>query len=170
MDSEVEMALATIMSYDIYSGEVVERTRNVENATTVLMCVRETKHPDCIAVPDFITTLQCYTEKDCRAICLELTKCIEILHNAGIAHRNLHLDNVQIDLLVRFHKRVFLFDSMRRLGCSVTNILSFALPLTGQGSLERLAIRPTNSRRPANDGAFWLSVQLVRVQSTRSRQ
>jgi serine/threonine protein kinase len=97
IDGEVEIALATIMSYEIYSGQVVERS---ESTDAVLMCIQETIPPMTGSIPDFVMQLQAYTEKECRAICLQVAKCIEILHNAGIAHRNLHLDNLLIDLLV----------------------------------------------------------------------
>lgn len=52
--------------------------------------------------PEYIGSLSdgAYTEKDCRAICRQLARAIQILHKAGMAHRNLHVENVLIDPLV----------------------------------------------------------------------
>jgi hypothetical protein len=100
IDSSVEFALATIMSYEIYTFVVVDHTPHDDESSAGLICVEETVSPIARPAPDYVGQLQLYSEKECRSICLQIAKCIEILHDAGIAHRNLHLENIIIDPLV----------------------------------------------------------------------
>jgi serine/threonine protein kinase len=110
----VEFALATIMSSGIYYGRVIEQA-HTDQSPQGLIRVEEIQSPIVSPIPIYISRFQQYTEKDCRAICLQIAQCINIMHNAGIAHRNLHLGNVVIDpfvrnitvLVLKFHTRVF---------------------------------------------------------------
>lgn len=101
IDSSIRFALAKIMSSEIYCCVEMERTAAVEHSSN-LICIEETVHSHVRIVPEYIGGLQSYTEKECRSICLQLANSIQILHNAGIAHRNLHLENVMIDSLVSY--------------------------------------------------------------------
>jgi serine/threonine protein kinase len=94
VDSSIQMALATIMSYGIYSARVVDMSEGEDGG---LICVEETVPPINTPVPVYIGQQDVYTEKECRDICRKLAECINILHNTGIAHRNLHIENVIVD-------------------------------------------------------------------------
>lgn len=102
MDGSIEMALATIISCEIYHGRVVDQapTSLQDGSAANMICIEEMVSPISSPVPEYIGLLRSYTEKDCRRICSELTKCVEILHNAGIAHRNLNAGNILIDPFV----------------------------------------------------------------------
>ena len=105
IDSSVELALATIMSSGIYYGRVIEQTSG--NQPQGLLRIEEIKSPIVSPIPIYISRFTHYTEKDCRAICLQIAQCINIMHNAGIAHRNLHLGNVVIDPFVSHYSSCF---------------------------------------------------------------
>jgi serine/threonine protein kinase len=95
------MALATLNSLEIYSGFIVDEKPSTVPGEPGLICVEEPVSPVIRVVPDYISTLERYTERECRDICRQLTNCIRILHESGVAHRNLHVENVLVDPFVR---------------------------------------------------------------------
>lgn len=97
------MALATIISSGIYYGRVVDHkpASDQDKRSVGMVCIEEMVSPMTCLVPVYISQLQSYSEMDCRHICLQVAHCIRILHDAGIAHRNLHVENILIDPLVR---------------------------------------------------------------------
>ena len=95
----MQIGLITIISAGIYHArEVVER--RLDESTLGMICIEETTPPECVPVPEFLRQLRTYTEMDCRFVCLQLAKAIKVLHDAGIAHRNLNLENVVMDPMV----------------------------------------------------------------------
>jgi len=82
------------MSHQMYNFRLVDQSTNNRDEVDGLICVEEMLPPTHTALPEFISQRQVYTEKDCRAVARDLAKCIRSLHEAGIAHRNLHLENV----------------------------------------------------------------------------
>jgi serine/threonine protein kinase len=102
LDSSVQLALGILMSTDIYSGRVVDQTRaQEESGEADLICVEEIVPPDTETLPLFVGKMQRYTERECRGICKQIALGIQTLHRAGIAHRNLHMENVIVDRRVR---------------------------------------------------------------------
>lgn len=97
IDSSFQMALATIISQNLYSGQVVEDS---ELASPSMICIQEVESPIVCPITLYICRLRNYTELDVRAIARPLAQCIQKLHNAGIAHRNLHTGNIIIDPFV----------------------------------------------------------------------
>lgn len=65
-------------------------------------------------MPEFLRQLRTYTEMDCRFICLQLAQVIKVMHDAGLAHRNLNLENVIIDPMVRSRIAVLLSKFVHR--------------------------------------------------------
>ena len=104
IDVELQVPLITIISAGIYSAREVNE-RRTDQSTFGMICIEEMPPPESIPIPDFIMQLRTYTEMDCRNIILQLANAIKTMHDAGIAHRNLNLENVIIDPLVRY--RVF---------------------------------------------------------------
>jgi serine/threonine protein kinase len=103
IEDTIEIALDTILAvYDIYSMRVVDRTPTTgeDGSLAGMICIEEEVSSIQTSVPEYIGRLDSYSEKDCRDICLQIAKCIDILHNEGIAHRNLHSENVLIDIFV----------------------------------------------------------------------
>jgi len=74
--------------------------RRIDESTLGMICIEETPSPECVPIPEFVKDLRTYTEMDCRNIVRQLADAIKTMHNAGIAHRNLNLENVIIDPLV----------------------------------------------------------------------
>jgi serine/threonine protein kinase len=62
-----------------------------------LVCVEEITPPKSFVLPDYITTLRKYTEKECRKICRQMAEIIKIAHDNGMAHRNIHMNNWLLD-------------------------------------------------------------------------
>jgi tRNA A-37 threonylcarbamoyl transferase component Bud32 len=90
------------MSLNIYSGRVVDQTRaQEESGEADLICVEEIVPLGTEVLPVYVGKMQRYTERECRFICKQIAKGIQTLHQAGIAHRNLHLENVIVDRKVR---------------------------------------------------------------------
>ena len=92
------MALATVMSYGLYNGCIVDHAISESgHEGNDLICIAEEVSPVHVTVPEYIAQRQVYTEKDCRFVCRQIAKAIKRFHQAGIAHRNLHLNNVLVD-------------------------------------------------------------------------
>jgi len=53
-------------------------------------------------LPGFISKLPVYTEAECRGLFRQLVLAVEAFHNAGVAHRYLHMNNVIVDSDVSF--------------------------------------------------------------------
>jgi serine/threonine protein kinase len=100
IEASVQMALATLFSYGIYNARVINHSGSSDQAIQGLIQVEEIQSPITSPVAVYISNFVTYNEKDCRAICKEIATCIKIMHDAGIAHRNLHLANVEIDPFV----------------------------------------------------------------------
>jgi len=101
IDEGLQIALITIISANIYSArEVIER--RTDESTLGLICIEETTPPECLPIPEYLRKLPTYTEMDCRNVLRQLAEAIKTMHEAGIAHRNLNLENVVIDPLVRW--------------------------------------------------------------------
>jgi serine/threonine protein kinase len=97
------------MSSGIYNGRVIAHS-STDRSLQGLMRVEEIQSPIDCPIAIYISRFSSYSEKDCRAICLQIAQCINIMHNAGLAHRNLHLGNLVIDPFVR--KAVWKFINM----------------------------------------------------------
>ena len=97
IEASVQMALATLISHGIYNARVINHSGSYDEALQGLIQVEEIQSPITIPVAVYISNFKAYNEKECRAICKEIATCIEIMHEAGIAHRNLHLANVEIN-------------------------------------------------------------------------
>lgn len=102
IEASVQMALATLFSYGIYSARVINHSGSSDQAIQGLIQVEEIQSPITSPLAVYISNIEIYNEKECRAICKEIANCIKIMHEAGIAHRNLHLANVEIDPFVSF--------------------------------------------------------------------
>ena len=100
IEASVQMALATLFSYGIYNARVINHSGSSDQAIEGLIQVEEIQSPITSPVAVYISNFGTYNEKDCRAICKEIATCIKIMHEAGIAHRNLHLATVEIDPFV----------------------------------------------------------------------
>lgn len=102
IDDSIELSLAILLSYDICSFRVVDPppTSQHGGSPVDMICIEETADPTACSLPQYIGRLQSYSERDCRAICLQLAKSIKCLHDSGIAHRDLHVENVLVDVFV----------------------------------------------------------------------
>jgi serine/threonine protein kinase len=95
------MGLATLMSLDIYNARVVNQSGSTDHSIQGLIQVEESQSPITSPVAVYVSRFTSYNENDCRAICRQIAQCIKTMHDAGLAHRNLHLANVEIDPFVR---------------------------------------------------------------------
>ena len=102
IDASVQKALETLFMHGIYNARIIHHADRHDQVMHGMKQVEEIISPITSPVAVYISRFNTYNEKDCRAICREITTCIQIMHEAGIAHRNLHLANVEIDPFVRF--------------------------------------------------------------------
>jgi hypothetical protein len=100
IEASVQMALETLISLEIYHAKVINHSEISDGAIQGLIQVEEIKSPIVSSVAMYVANIEKYNEKECRAICREIATCIKIMHDAGIAHRNLHVANVEIDPFV----------------------------------------------------------------------
>ena len=99
-------------SMDVYHGIVVDATTaqtdsEVDNG---MICVEEHIPPEIDTLPVYIGRRGTYTEMDCRFICRQIAECINCMHSNGVAHRNLHMENVLSDRWVRLIRVSFFSD------------------------------------------------------------
>jgi serine/threonine protein kinase len=113
IDASIEMAFATLFSYDIYNARIVNHAGSNDQSIQGLIQVEEIRSPITSPVAMYVAHMETYSEKDCRAICKEIAVCVQIMHDAGIAHRNLHLANVEIDPFVSSRSSCLLFIYMQ---------------------------------------------------------
>lgn len=85
---------------DMYAGKFVDQ-EEAGNAATELICLEEYTPPNVILLPDYIASLERYTEKECRRLCRQIAEIIKLSHESGMAHRNLQLNNFFVDRSVR---------------------------------------------------------------------
>lgn len=85
-------------SLNHYHGYVVGATGEGPDG---MICVEEHIPPDVFPLPEYISQRGSYTEMDCRFLCKELAEIIQTMHREGMAHRNLHMENVLSDIFVR---------------------------------------------------------------------
>jgi serine/threonine protein kinase len=85
------------MSQDIFSARVVDQK---VNGSSGLICIEEIDSPIVCNVASYAVRSLSYTELDCRKIFRNIVVCVQKLHNAGIAHRNLNLNNFVLDPFV----------------------------------------------------------------------
>ena len=100
IESSVQMALATLINLGIFNVRVINHAGDANDTLQGLLEVEEIQSPITRPIPVYICNFETYNEKDCRAICREIAICIKRMHEAGIAHRNLHLGNIEIDPFV----------------------------------------------------------------------
>jgi serine/threonine protein kinase len=100
IEASVQMALTTLISLEIYHAKAINHSESSDGAIQGLIQVEEIKSPIVSPVAMYVANIEKYNEKECRAICREIATCIKIMHDAGIAHRNLHVANVEINPFV----------------------------------------------------------------------
>jgi len=79
---------------------------------TSMALVQERSLQNAVILPDFISRLPVYTEADCRGLFRQLVLAVEAFHNAGVAHRYLHMNNVIVDSDVSLLCASVLFSSV----------------------------------------------------------
>ena len=98
LDVGVERAISKLQREGKYIGKIVTKsTGDIEGLITV-----EEIRPDTVfEIPKYIVKLPSYTEKECRTIFREIVSIIKLCHDYGMAHRNLLLTSLLIDVKVR---------------------------------------------------------------------
>ena len=71
------------------------------------MLVQEMIPHNAVILPDFISGLEVYTEADCRRLFGQLVDAVGAFHNAGAAHRYLHMNNIIMDSHVSSYVLLF---------------------------------------------------------------
>jgi hypothetical protein len=128
IDPSAQTALATIVSCGIYNCLVIDNATSLDQPQEELIRVNEIQTSSSFPIAMYISKCTSYTEKDCRAICRKLVNCIKIMHDAGLAHRYLHLGNVLTDTNVR--QAIFSYAISRQYSSSwhsTTSILIFSI-------------------------------------------
>lgn len=166
------MALVGLVSEDFYNGVVIDAKGVGPDG---IICVRENNPTDdeFFALPEYISRRGVYTEEDCRHLFKQLAEAVKCMHHAGMAHRNLHMENVLATIFVCKECMFdFIFsgvsnDSITPPRLLIVLILLLRLSLTGQSQYPRIAVCPANPGRKAFDGSFWLLLRPVCLQSSR---
>jgi serine/threonine protein kinase len=100
IDGALQLPLVVMKSMDIYHGIVVDASAS-DNDGNGMICVEEHIPSDIEPLPVYVGQRGSYTEMDCRFLCRQLAECIKTMHSNGLAHRNLHMENVLSDHWVR---------------------------------------------------------------------
>lgn len=98
IDGALQLPIVVMKSLNHYHGYVVGATGEGPDG---MICVEEHIPPDVFPLPEYISQRGSYTEMDCRFLCKELAEIIQTMHREGMAHRNLHMENVLSDIFVR---------------------------------------------------------------------
>jgi serine/threonine protein kinase len=95
LDASVEKAVRLLLSQGKYLGKIIPERNGEDNEG--LICIEETPATTGDVLPRYITKLDVYTEKDCRRFVREIADIIKLIHDNGMAHRNLLLTNLYVD-------------------------------------------------------------------------
>jgi serine/threonine protein kinase len=85
-------AVETMIVEKVYAGKIIQSNEET-------FCVQESENQ--LIVPRYISSMQSYTECDCRLLFRNIAENVRILHDQDVVHRRLNLDNLQIDQSVR---------------------------------------------------------------------
>jgi serine/threonine protein kinase len=97
IDPSVHEALVELVSPTgrfLYNGTVVPDT---ESDTSGAVLVEERIPQGGLKLPYYIASRQSYTEYHGRILCRKIAEAIWALHDAGVAHRNIHLGNLIVE-------------------------------------------------------------------------
>jgi serine/threonine protein kinase len=97
MDPSVYEAVIELVSPTgrfFYNGTIVPDT---ESDTSGAILVEERTPLGGVFLPYYIASRQSYTEYHGRILCRKITEAIRALHDAGVAHRNIHLGNLIVE-------------------------------------------------------------------------
>jgi hypothetical protein len=97
IDPSVHKALVELVSPNgrlLYHGSVVP---DAESDISGAVFVEERIPLGGVLLPYYIATMQSYTEYHGRILCMKIAEAIRTLHDAGVAHRNIHLGNLIVE-------------------------------------------------------------------------
>jgi serine/threonine protein kinase len=97
IDPSVHEALVELVSPNgrfLYNGTVVPDT---EPDPSGAVLVEERIPRGGVVLPNYIASRESYTEYDGRILCRKIAEAIKALHDAGVAHRNIHLGNFIVE-------------------------------------------------------------------------
>jgi serine/threonine protein kinase len=106
IDGALQLPIGVMKSDDLYHGIVVDATGEGLDG---MICVEEHIPPDLFPLPEYISRRGSYTEMDCRFLCKQLAIAIQCMHRYGMAHRNLHMENVLSDIFVSRKLLIIIF-------------------------------------------------------------
>lgn len=90
MDKALQSAIARLMATGGFHGRVVTSQNSY-------MMVEEFGSSRACVVAEYIASLSQYTELECRNIFRQIALRVLALHDAGLAHRNLHPQNLIVE-------------------------------------------------------------------------
>lgn len=93
-----DSSFEVLLSRGICSGRMLACDEDGADVPEMIFIEEETLDGS-VTLPVYLCRLRTYTENDCKCICQKLATTIQNLHEAGFAHRNLHLDNVLVDTM-----------------------------------------------------------------------
>jgi serine/threonine protein kinase len=95
IDSSCEVAVASLISLKGYCGIVLQAGHGT-------LYLEESMPSNATLLPRYICRMiPKYNERECRALCQQVVKLLQVLHGANTAHRNLNMTNVVVDEDVR---------------------------------------------------------------------
>lgn len=90
--SSVSEGLVALISTGGFSGRIVSR-RGEES-----VMIAEYESDENLKLPEFIASLETYTERECRCIFRRVLQCILTLHQQRVAHRTLTILSIRVAL------------------------------------------------------------------------
>ena len=104
MEASLQEGLQTFIFLGLFDAQLVEPPADENGEPGWVLCTETPmlERPLVVTLPDYIASLDVFTEKECRDLFSKCVDCLQILHETTrIAHRNLHLENFLVDLDVR---------------------------------------------------------------------
>jgi hypothetical protein len=95
VDDLIQDALQTLIPLGAFRGRIVSDERGHA-------CVEETLPPGAKLLPHYIMEAEIYTERECRNVCREIARRIQLFHNLQVVHRKLHMENVVVESQVGY--------------------------------------------------------------------
>jgi serine/threonine protein kinase len=109
IDASIRGALDRLIETGGYIGRI--ETVPDESVDIGLICVEERLPKGAVLLPNYIAALECFSEYEARFLFSKIVHLIQIVHDEKVVHRNLHVENLLVEVSVRVLAVLASFDS-----------------------------------------------------------
>jgi serine/threonine protein kinase len=100
IDASIRGVLERLIQTSGYIGRIEDNVHDTEDVG--LICVEELIPTGAVLLPQYIAALECFSEYEARILFKKIVQLVQIVHDEKVVHRNLHVENILVEVSVRF--------------------------------------------------------------------